>query len=88
MPHKNSTLGNGMNKTALLKGFLLGIMASALGFYFYNLVFPYNFITGIQIMKSQGLLGKLITLGSILDLLVFAILLKLNKDGIARGVVQ
>jgi hypothetical protein len=31
MPHKNSTLGNGMNKTALLKGFLLGIMASALG---------------------------------------------------------
>jgi broad specificity polyphosphatase/5'/3'-nucleotidase SurE len=25
--HKNSTLGNGMNKTALLKGFLLGIMA-------------------------------------------------------------
>jgi hypothetical protein len=33
-------------------------------------------------MKSQGLLGKLITLGSILDLLVFAILL--NKDGIAR----
>jgi hypothetical protein len=37
-------------------------------------------------MKSQGLLGKLITLSSILDLL-FAILLKLNKDGIARGVV-
>jgi hypothetical protein len=35
-------------------------------------------------MKSQGLLGKLITLGSILDLLVFAILLKLNKDGIAQ----
>jgi hypothetical protein len=61
-------------------------MASALELYFYNLVFPYNFITGIQIMKSQGLLGKLITLGSILDLLVFAILLKLNKDGIA-GVV-
>jgi hypothetical protein len=47
---------------------------------------PYNFITGIQIMKSQGSLGKLITLGSILDSLVFAIL-KLNKDGIARGVV-
>jgi hypothetical protein len=37
-------------------------------------------------MKSQGS-GKLITLSSILDLLVFAILLKLNKDGIARGVV-
>jgi hypothetical protein len=88
MPHKNSTLGNGMNKTALLKGFLLGIMASALGaFIFITLFSPYNFITGIQIMKSQGSLGKLITLGSILDLLVFAVLLKLNKDGIARGVV-
>jgi hypothetical protein len=37
MPHKNSTLGNGMNKTALLKGFLLGIMASALALIFITL---------------------------------------------------
>lgn len=38
-------------------------------------------------MKSQEVLGKLITLGSILDLIVFPVLLKLNKDHIARGIV-
>jgi hypothetical protein len=38
-------------------------------------------------MKSQGKLGKIITLGSILDLVAFAILLKLNKELMARGVV-
>jgi hypothetical protein len=38
-------------------------------------------------MKSQGLLGKIITLGAILDLIAFAILLKLNKDSMARGVI-
>jgi hypothetical protein len=88
MPRKNSTPGSGMNKIALLKGFILGIMASALGAFIFILLFsPYNFISGIQIMKSQGSLGKLITLGSILDLLLFAVLLKMNKDSIAREVV-
>ena len=38
-------------------------------------------------MKFEGKLGKLITLGSILDLVAFAILLKFNKDLMARGVV-
>ena len=38
-------------------------------------------------MKSQAVVGKLITLGSILDLIVFAVLLKLNKGHIAPGVV-
>ncbi|MEZ7500008.1 hypothetical protein QO200_14815 [Flavobacterium sp. Arc3] len=77
-----------MNKIALLKGFLLGIIGSLLGIFIFIILFtPYTFTTGIQIIKSQGALGKLITLGSILDLIIFAILLKLNKDGIARGVV-
>ncbi|WP_317039377.1 hypothetical protein [Flavobacterium omnivorum] len=38
-------------------------------------------------MKFQGNLGKLITLGSILTLIAFAILLKMNKEIMARGVV-
>jgi hypothetical protein len=44
-------------------------------------------MTGIQVMKSEGKLGKLITLGSILDLIAFAVLLRLNKELMARGVV-
>jgi hypothetical protein len=88
MPHKNLTLGNGMNKADLLKGFLLGIIGSILVVYtFITLFTPYNFVIGIQIMKSHGSLSKLITLGAILDLTVFIISLKLNKDFIAGGAI-
>jgi hypothetical protein len=88
MPHKNSTLGNGMNKADLLKGFLLGISGSVLVVYaFITLFTPYDFIIGIQIMKSHGSLCKLITLSAILDLLIFIISLKLNKDFIAGGII-
>ena len=38
-------------------------------------------------MKSQGNLGKIITLGSILTLIEFGVLLKMNKEMMARGVV-
>ena len=47
----------------------------------------FDFVTGIESMKSEGKLGKLITLGSILDLVAFGILLKMNKEIMARGVV-
>ena len=77
-----------MKKIDLLKGLLIGILASILGCYlFISLFTNYDFMTGIQSMKSEGKLGKLITLGSILDLVAFGILLKLNKDLMARGVV-
>lgn len=42
---------------------------------------------GLEIMKTQGNLGRLVTLGTILDLVLFSILLKFNKDIMARGVV-
>ena len=88
MQSNNLTPGNGMNKTALLLGFIIGILASILGSYIYLTLFlNLDFIDGIQTVKIQGQLGKIITLGSILDLIVFAVLLKLNKEIIARGVV-
>lgn len=77
-----------MHKRDLLLGFILGIVASGLGcFIFITFFNNFEFITGIQSMKSEGKLGKLITLGSILDLVLFAVLLKLNKELMARGVV-
>ncbi len=77
-----------MNKTAILLGFIIGILTSVLGIYIFIHFFTnFDFIAGIQSMKSEGKLGKLITIGSILDLVVFAILLKLNKDLMARGLV-
>jgi hypothetical protein len=77
-----------MNKKDLLLGFLIGIATTLLGSYIFITFFTeFKFIAGIQIMKSQGNLGKLITLGSILTLIAFGILLKMNKEMIARGVV-
>lgn len=77
-----------MNKKNLLLGFLIGIAATLLGSYLFITFFSeFKFIAGIQIMKSQGNLGKLITLGSILTLIAFGILLKMNKEIMARGVV-
>lgn len=77
-----------MNKIDLLTGFIIGILASMLGsFIFITFFTDYTFLAGIQIMKFDGKLGKLITLGSILDLVAFAVLLKLNKELMARGVI-
>lgn len=77
-----------MNKIDLLYGFLLGIIATLIGcFLFIQLFTEWNFTAGIQIMQAQGYIGKIITLGSILNLIVFAVLLKFNKDLMAKGVI-
>jgi hypothetical protein len=77
-----------MNKMELVYGFVIGILASIIGTYIFVTCFTdFDFMSGIQIMKSEGKLGKLITLGSILDLIAFAVLLRLNKELMARGVV-
>jgi len=77
-----------MNKIDLLIGFIIGIIASVLGMFLYvTIVMHTDFFAGIQTMKNEGQLGKIVTLGSILDLIVFAVLLKMNKELMARGVV-
>jgi hypothetical protein len=77
-----------MNKKDLILGFLIGIATTLFGSYIFITLFTeFNFIAGIQIMKSQGNLGKIITLGSVLTLVAFGILLKMNKEMMARGVV-
>ena len=76
------------NKRDIIIGFAIGILACALGvFLFLTFFTDFDFMIGIQSMKSEGKLGKLITLGAILDLAAFGILLKLNKELMARGVV-
>jgi hypothetical protein len=77
-----------MNKIDLLIGFIIGIISSILGMFLYITLMTHNdFITGIQVIKSQGNLGKVVTLGAILDLIAFGILLKRDKELMARGVV-
>ena len=77
-----------MNKRDIIIGFAIGILACVLGiFLFLSFFTDFDFMIGIQSMKSEGKLGKLITLGAILDLVAFGILLKINKEFMARGMV-
>ena len=77
-----------MNKIDLLIGLVIGFLGTLVGsFIFITLFTHFDFATGWQTMKSQGSLGKLITLGSILDLVIFTVLLKLNKEFMARGLI-
>ena len=72
----------------MLFGFAIGIVACILGIFLFITFFTdYDFLIGIQNMKSEGKLGKLITLGAILDLVAFGVLLKMNKEFMARGVI-
>ena len=77
-----------MQKTSIFKGFVLGVFVALLGAYiFVTLVAQYDFWEGCQLMKKQGNIGKLITIGAVPNLILFFILLKLQNEIMARGVV-
>jgi hypothetical protein len=77
-----------MKKSDILIGVVVGIVAALLGsFLFVETFTTYHFVDGIQTFRAQGLLGKIITLGAIFNVIIFFILLKFNKDMMARGVI-
>jgi hypothetical protein len=77
-----------MKKIDLFYGIIIGIIASFIGSYLFIVVFtPYSFLGGLQILKFEGKLGKIITLGAILNLVLFFGLLKYDKELMARGVL-
>lgn len=77
-----------MNKKDIIIGFILGIFTSLLGSYLFITFFTkFDISSGIQTIKENGYLGKVITLGTTLDLAVFAFLLKKDKEFMAGGVI-
>ena len=77
-----------MNKADLFFGFLIGLAAAFVGSYFFIVLFTkYDFLTGLEIMKSEGQTGKIITLGAVMNLIVFFLLLQFKRELMARGVV-
>jgi hypothetical protein len=77
-----------MEKKELLIGFFIGIIAAIIGTFLFLIAFTeFNSISDLQIVRQQGILGKVITIGAILNLVVFFILLKKKKDFMARGIV-
>ena len=76
------------NKIDLLIGFIIGIITSLLGCFLFILLFTkYSFIVGVELLQADGKLGKIITLGTVLDLIVFWVMLKSHKEFMARGVI-
>lgn len=75
-------------KLHLLYGFIFGIITSFIGcFLFITLFTDFLFIEGMRYMKAMDKMGKVIALGTILNLILFWGLLRFNKEYIARGVV-
>jgi hypothetical protein len=78
-----------MKKTDLLIGFFIGLVTTFIGSYlFLKTQTEYDLIEDFYIIKSEGILGKVVALGAVLNILIFFILLKKNKELMARGVVM
>jgi hypothetical protein len=77
-----------MKNKDIIIGFLIGLAGAFVGcFIFLEFFTEYGFIDGFSVMKNGGFLNKVITLGAILNLIIFFILLQKNKDTMAKGVV-
>ncbi|MEN9323272.1 MAG: hypothetical protein RL699_1052 [Bacteroidota bacterium] len=77
-----------MKKYELVLGALLGIITSLLGSVLFILLFTtYGILDGLEFILASGKMGKLLTLGALLNLLLFFALLKWNKELMACGVV-
>ncbi|GGD20039.1 hypothetical protein [Flavobacterium orientale] len=77
-----------MKKIDILIGFILGNIGAATGvFLFISLFTDFEFADGLLALKAQNSLGKLIALGAVINIVLFFILLKFNKEMMARGVV-
>jgi len=75
-------------KKEILIGFVIGLLATACGFYIYvEFVSPYSFQETLKILKEGSLYGKVLGLAAIPNLFVFFIFLKKKQDLRARGVL-
>ncbi len=78
-----------MIKKEIFIGLTIGLIANTIGLFLTALLLGNgdSFIKVIQAAASEGFLGKLISLGAILNLVVFFIFIKKKQDYRARGVL-
>jgi len=78
-----------MIRKDVIIGFLIGLLANIIGIAIYIFLFSKEgFINTIQTAINFSFIGKLVSLGAILNLIVFFILIKKNEDNKARGVLM
>ena len=82
-----------MVKKHVIIGFFVGLIANGIGLFIAATLLGKlsdnndNFIQVFKAAQSQGFLGKLISIGAVLNLIVFFYYLKKKQDYNARGVL-
>ncbi|PID68684.1 MAG: hypothetical protein CSA39_00330 [Flavobacteriales bacterium] len=75
-------------KKQILIGFLVGLFATAAGFYLYvEFVLQGTFSQAVKVIKDESLLGQVLGLAAIPNLFVFFVFIKKRQDYRARGVL-
>ncbi|WP_308992924.1 hypothetical protein QLS71_010475 [Mariniflexile litorale] len=78
-----------MIKKDIFIGMLVGLIANSVGLLLTATILGQgdDFTTVIKAATNEGFLGKLISLGAVLNLIVFFIFIKKRQDYRARGVL-
>ena len=78
-----------MIKKDIFIGILVGLLANAIGLIIISTILGQgdDFITVIKAASNEGFLGKLISLGAVLNLVAFFIFIRKKQDYRARGVL-
>ena len=82
-----------MDKIQILKGFFIGILANGLGLFVVVMTIAKSsvrndgFLTVLEAANAENFLGKLISLGAILNLICFFYFIRKKKDAFAAGVL-
>jgi hypothetical protein len=78
-----------MSKKNVIFGFVLGLLANLLGIVLYILLFSKQSISESLASAAQfNVTGKLVSLGAILNLILFFVFIKSRQDDKARGVLM
>ena len=78
-----------MIRRKVLTGFFIGLIANSIGLFLAATLLGKgdNVMTVIRAAQAEGFLGKLISLGAVLNLIAFFIFIKKKQDYKARGVL-
>lgn len=78
-----------MIKKNLFIGILVGLIANSIGFFLVTMLLgrDEDFLTVIKTAADEDFLGKLISLGAVLNLIAFFVFIRKRQDYRARGVL-
>lgn len=76
-----------MKRTDFFWGFVIGIVTALAGTFLFLQFFTSAGIKSIVTLKQMGLMGQVITIGSLLNLIVFFIMVSKKRDMVAKGII-